>query len=259
MNRHNIFGLVLVIVVIVGSLIGLGFQTNVLSTNPDESGPGKRSSQFDEQAPAPFNTSAYSIDDATSPWVVVNKLRPLPDGYQPADLRAPNVSLRLGASSSEMRLRDEAATALEAMFAAAKEDGINLMIASAFRSQATQASLYNRYVSEDGQAAADTYSARPGHSEHQTGWALDVEPATRECEVEVCFGDLKEGQWVARRAHEFGFIIRYEQGNDALTGYTYEPWHIRYVGKGLAAELKATNQTMEQFFGLPAPVSYGAL
>jgi D-alanyl-D-alanine carboxypeptidase len=258
MNRHNIYGLVLVILVIVGSLIGLGFQTNVLSTNPGKSEPGKRSSQFDEQSTAPFNTSAYSIDDPISPWVVVNKLRPLPDGYQPTDLRVPNVSLRLGAGNSEMRLREEAAVALEAMFTAAKEDSINLMIASAFRSQATQANLYSRYVSEDGQAAADTYSARPGHSEHQTGWALDVEPVTRECEVEVCFADLPEGQWVARRSHEFGFIVRYEQGKDALTGYTYEPWHIRYVGKGLAAELKATNQTMEQLFGLPAPVSYDA-
>jgi D-alanyl-D-alanine carboxypeptidase len=259
MNRHNVFGLVLVIVVIVASLIGLGFQTNVLAPHVDETVPEKRNSQFDEQPTAQFDKSAHSIDDPNSLWVVVNKLRPLPDGYQPTDLRTPNVSLRLGAGNSEMRLREEAATALEAMFSAAKDDGINLMVASAFRSQSTQTSLYNRYVSEDGQIAADTYSARPGHSEHQTGWALDVEPASRACEVEVCFADLPEGQWVASRANEFGFIIRYEQGKDALTGYTFEPWHIRYVGQALAEELRSTNQTMEQLFGLPAPATYGSL
>lgn len=205
-----------------------------------------------------FDKKQHSLDDPASPWVVVNKKRRLaPVDYAPADLAAPRVPLRLSAGAEEMQLRREAATALEEMFAAAKKDGLELMVSSAFRSYNFQKGLYNRYVSQQGQAVADTQSARPGHSEHQTGWAVDVEPASRKCEVEECFADTPEGMWVAQHAHEFGFIVRYGKDQQAVTGYIYEPWHLRYVGKPLAEELfKKGNPTLEEFFSLAAAPDY---
>lgn len=203
-----------------------------------------------------FNKRQHSLTDPASIWVIANKNRQLqPKDYQPSDLVTPSVPLRLGADADEMKLRQEAASALEEMFAAAEQDQLKLMISSAFRSYNFQTGLYNRYVKQQGQATADTQSARPGYSEHQTGLAVDVEPASRECEVEVCFGDMAEGQWVAANAYKYGFVIRYPEGKQAITGYIYEPWHLRYVGKALAREVhKQGSPTLEEFFGLgPAP------
>lgn len=259
MKRHNSLGLLLAGLVTIVSLIVLGLRSPVSAPNPlnpSQTVPVPDTTSTEPDTEAAFNSSKYSIDDPTSPWIIVNKARPLPDNYRPDDLRTPAVALRLSSTSEEMKLRDEAATALEAMFQSAQSAGFELMIASAFRSQSTQQGLYNRYVAQDGQAAADTYSARPGHSEHQTGWGVDVEPASRQCEVEVCFADLPEGQWVAANARHFGYIVRYEKGKDSLTGYTYEPWHLRYVGRELATELAKTGSTLEQFFGLSPALSY---
>lgn len=150
-----------------------------------------------------------------------------------------------------MQLRSETATAVEQLFAAAKKDGINLMVSSGYRSYTYQVNLYAGYVRSSGQAEADKISARPGHSEHQTGLALDVEPTSKTCEVEQCFGDTPEGQWVKAHAYEYGFIIRYTPDKVAVTGYSSEPWHIRYVGAELAAEMHRTNtETLEEFFGI---------
>ncbi len=136
------------------------------------------------------------------------------------------------------------------MFAAAAKDGNQLLLASGYRSEGLQRTLYNGYVQKEGQAAADRSSAKPGTSEHQTGLAADVGAASRKCEIEVCFGDMPEGEWLANHASHYGFIIRYPQGKEAVTGYEYEPWHIRYVGVALATELLPTQQTMEEFFSI---------
>jgi len=204
-----------------------------------------------------FDKKQYSLDDPASQWVVVNKRRPLqPVDYAPP-LAAPAVPLRLSAGSLEMQLSTQIIPAVEQLFAAAKQDGLSLMVASGYRSYQTQVAVYGNEVKRNGQQTADRQSARPGHSEHQTGLALDVEPTTRQCEVAVCFGDLPEGKWIAQNAHKFGFIIRYSQPHEATTGYTYEPWHIRYVGKSLAAELrKQGNPPLERFFELSAAPDY---
>lgn len=204
----------------------------------------------------PFNKSAYSTNEPDSIWVVVNKRRPLsPLDYQPSDLHVPEVRLRVPGHET-MKLRSEAAKALETMFAAAQsEKGLELMLSSGHRSYAYQQNLYNGYVRSDGQAAADTYSARPGHSEHQTGLAADLRPTNGKCELEACFGEMAEGIWVAENAYRFGFILRYTEENEQIAGYTYEPWHVRYVGINLAAELrKQSINSLEEFFDLgPAP------
>jgi D-alanyl-D-alanine carboxypeptidase len=204
-----------------------------------------------------FNASRYSLTDPASIWVVANKLRPLSTlSYAPNDLVTPHVPLRVPGNES-MQLRKEASSALEAMFEASERDGAAMMLSSGYRSYSYQVSLYGGYVQKNGQAEADKVSARPGYSEHQTGLAADVEPADQQCDVEVCFADLPAGKWVAAHAWEYGFILRYPADKTAVTGYSYEPWHLRYVGKDLAKELHDTHtETLEEFFKLPAAPDY---
>ena len=203
-----------------------------------------------------YDKTQYSVNVSSSLWVVVNKGRILPATYVPNNLVVPNVPLRYSSAANEMHVRADTAAAMELMFAAAKQQSINLKLASGYRSYGYQVSVYNGYANADGVAKADTYSARPGHSEHQTGLAADLEPVDRTCEIEVCFESTAEGQWLAANAYKFGFIIRYPKNSENLTGYQYEPWHIRYIGTGLASQLHAKSQTLEQFFGLPAYTSY---
>ena len=211
-----------------------------------------------EAQPPAFDTTRHSIDDPASPWVIVNKQRPLdPIDYAPADLVTPDVPLKYAADSDESKLREAAAHELEQMFAAAEDDGMPLIFVSGYRSYNYQSALFERYAGEMGEAEAELVSARPGHSEHQTGWAADVGAASRECEIQECFADMPEGQWVADNAHRFGFIIRYLENHTDTTGFSYEPWHLRYVGTDLAQEVQRTNTpTLEQFFDLPAAPSY---
>ncbi|MGE5704295.1 MAG: D-alanyl-D-alanine carboxypeptidase family protein, partial [Clostridia bacterium] len=138
--------------------------------------------------------------------------------------------------------------ALETMFAAATRDGIELAGVSAYRSHETQKQLFDRYVKKDGEKAARTYSAVPGHSEHETGLAIDVSGIKGVCAAEDCFADTPEASWLAQHAHEYGFIIRYPKGKEAITGYQYEPWHLRFVGAAVAKEINKSGLTMEEFY-----------
>ena len=180
----------------------------------------------------------------------MSKHRPLTEGYLPPDLVTPNVSLNTTKSASENTLRRDTATALEKLFAGAKLAGIDYMLASGYRSETLQAAYYNNYVAKSGQAEADRYSARPGTSEHQTGMSLDVSTTDRKNYLDQAFGKDTGGAWLAGHAHEYGFVIRYPEGKESVTGYMYEPWHIRYVGTDLASELYKNKQTMEEFFGI---------
>lgn len=193
-----------------------------------------------------FNKNQYSTSDASSPWVVVNKKNPLPNSYAPAGLT----------TVSGKQLRKEAADAMTSLLAAARDAGTPMNVISGYRSYANQQSVYNNYVQRDGQAAADRYSARPGFSEHQTGLAADLGTTSGSCALEICFADTAQGKWLATHAHEYGFIIRYPKDAENRTGYQYEPWHIRYIGTELAAEIYQSNQTLEEFFGLPGAPGY---
>lgn len=204
-----------------------------------------------------FDKTQYSTTDPASIWVVVNKVRPLnPLTYSPNDLITPNLPLRVPGNET-MQLRTTAATALDQLFADAKLVSLNLMVSSGYRSYSYQVGLYNGYVSSMGKASADQLSARPGYSEHQTGLAVDVEPTSRKCELDQCFANTPEGQWLAANAYQYGFIIRYPADKVAITGYEYEPWHIRYVGIALATEMhKQGVETLEEFFSLPGGANY---
>ena len=210
----------------------------------------------DEQAAPAFNKTQFSLDDPTSHWVVVNKQRPLqPKTYTPTGLRAPAMKLKGAKTSESMLLNEETARALETLDEAAHESGHQFVLVSGYRAHGTQKTIYDSEVRGFGQAIADQESARPGHSEHQTGWAADLAGAGGDCEIEACFADTPEGQWLAANAHKYGFVIRYAKDKTDVTGYVYEPWHLRYVGIELAEEMHRTGtQTLEEFFSLsPAP------
>ncbi len=138
----------------------------------------------------------------------------------------------------------EAENAFYEMQSNASYEGLDIYIASGFRSYEDQDRIYNNYASYDGYEAADTYSARPGHSEHQTGLAFDLNS------IETSFADTAEGQWIKDNAHKYGFIIRYPEGKEDITGYMYEPWHIRYLGIEKATEVYESGLTLEEFLGI---------
>lgn len=189
-------------------------------------------------------------EDPADPLVLVNKIHPLvPADWAPDDLVRPDIAT-LGGNDE---LRPEAARALEDLAAAAEDaTGDELVLVSAYRSADYQRHLYARYVDAHGRRAADTFSARAGHSEHQTGLAADVAeegtPYTR-------FGETGTGRWVAGHAWRYGFVVRYPEGAEHVTGYTAEPWHLRYVGTDLATRMHlAGTTTLEEAFGVrPAP------
>ncbi|MFE4712161.1 D-alanyl-D-alanine carboxypeptidase family protein [Paenibacillus sp. NPDC056722] len=186
--------------------------------------------------------------------VMVNKQYGLPDNYKPEDLVYPNVRFTFKEKIEKRMMRKEAASALEELFAGAQKDGIYLAGVSAYRSQSTQVRLFNNYVKRDGEEKARRYSAVPGHSEHQTGLAIDVTSSDGKCAAESCFAGTPEAKWLAEHAAEYGYIIRYPEGKENITGYMYEPWHIRYVGKEIAADIVQSGVTLEEYYNA-VPVS----
>ena len=164
----------------------------------------------------------YYIDDI----LIVNKTYSLPEDYNPGGLS------------------EEFMDAFYEMQAHAELDGIDLWIQSGFRSYNTQDNLYNYYVSLDGEEEADTYSARAGHSEHQSGLAADLNS------TDVSFNNTKEAEWIRKNCYKYGFIIRYPEDKQDSTGYIYESWHIRYVGKEWARKITDSGKSLEEYFGI---------
>lgn len=186
------------------------------------------------------------VNNPDSLLVVVNKHRKLPDPYTPSDLKKPNVSFSNPKDKEKTLLRKPAADALETMFETAKKQGFELTAVSGFRSYKRQQSLHNTYVDRQGQESADTLSAVPGTSEHQTGLAMDISSSSANFQLEPVFGETPEGKWVAEHAHEFGFIIRYPKDKTNITEYAYEPWHLRFVGNPHATYLYTHHLTLEE-------------
>lgn len=146
---------------------------------------------------------------------------------------------------------EEAREAFEALAAEAKLSDYELVAFSTYRSFDYQQQLYDRYVSNDGVDAADRYSARPGYSEHQTGLAFDIgELHFEQHFARESFGETPAGQWLAANAHKYGFIMRYPNGKEKITGYMFEPWHFRYVGVDHATKIYEANTTLEEYLGI---------
>ncbi|CAI6041941.1 M15 family metallopeptidase [Cohnella sp. JJ-181] len=188
-----------------------------------------------------------TVTNSDSMLVLVNKKRELSSTYAPDDLVKPNVAFSFSGDSPKQKMRKTAAKALEQLFAGAKEDGITLKAVSGYRSYATQKSIFTRNADLKGEEVANRTSARPGQSEHQTGLAMDVSSASANYELEPKFGDTKEGKWLAAHCAEYGFIIRFLEGQEDVTGYSYEPWHVRYVGKEAAKQVMKEGVTLEAY------------
>ena len=161
--------------------------------------------------------------------LIVNKTYSLPETFAPGGLA------------------EECEKAFNEMKKAAKKDGISIWIDSGYRSFGTQKKLYDSYVKRDGAAVADTYSARAGHSEHQTGLSIDVNNAST-----AAFNKTykKVGEWLEKNCYKYGFIIRYPKGKESVTGYIHEPWHIRYVGNEYAEKITQSGLCLEEYFGI---------
>ncbi len=188
------------------------------------------------------------IKTPSSQFVLVNKQNPLSSiDYRPSDLVVPNVKTVSSDSKDEQSIRDLIRPDFESMMKASAGAGHSLMMNSGFRSSQKQAFYYNNYVKNSGETAANKFSAKPGYSEHQTGLSMDISYQNRKCYLEECFGDSAAGTWLAEHAHEYGFILRYPKGKEAITGYQYEPWHFRFVGKKTANEIYQNGMSYEEY------------
>ena len=180
---------------------------------------------------------------------LVNKTVALPGTYTPADLVRPKVKFTFGDADVEKSyLRKDAAEALEKMFAAAKKDSIQLFAVSGYRSYIRQEVILNSEIKRVGEEKAAQAVAYPGKSEHQTGLAMDITGESVKFLLTEEFEGVPEGKWLKKHAHEHGYILRYPKGKETLTGYMYEPWHFRYVGKKAAGIIYKNDWTLEEFF-----------
>jgi len=228
----------------VGAAVGVKLYLEHLDTKIAQASAADETERLKTMYNPPwFSKTRYSTSAPTSIWVVANKKNPInPINYQPKNL------VTVQGMEVDARIADD----LQDLLAAAKADGLDLRIISAYRSYDMQKELFDMYTAQDGQAVAEGYSARPGYSEHQLGLAVDFDNTSGGCTLDGCFGRTAEGLWLADNAHRFGFIVRYEEGMTETTGYIPESWHFRYVGKDLAAEMSRTDtKTLEEFFNIP--------
>lgn len=214
-----------------------------VSTSSDNSSDYSGSQYADLQSVSSKGFSIQTINGITyvDGVLIANKTYSLPSDFIPQDPEVPVTSQRSTTSLDRTLM-----SAWRTMQADASSQGLNIYIASAYRSYSYQVNLYNSYVARDGKAAADTYSSRPGNSEHQTGLCFDLNS------IDDSFGDTAEGRWVNDNCYKYGFCIRFPKGKDAYTGYQYESWHLRYVGKDLAEKLYNNGAwiSLEEYFGI---------
>ena len=227
--------------------LSLAGCTGKLHFFQNEGNLSKKSSPRAEVQQQDKDTSIQSISSQEVIPVLVNKSNKLPNQYQPSDLIYPDIPFMFNQKSEKRQMRADAGAAIERLFAGAKQQGVNLLGVSAYRSHASQAALFNYYVNQDGYEAARKYSAVPGTSEHETGLAIDVTGGDGKCAAEDCFAGTEEAVWLEDHAADYGFIIRYPKGKDEITGYQYEPWHLRYVGKEIAKEIMDRGITLEEY------------
>ena len=174
-------------------------------------------------------------------YILVNKYYYVGEKYVPENLE----SLPLSYSRSGMKLTSVAKSALEELINAAKKDNMTILVTSSYRSYEYQVKLYNQYAEENSKEEADTYSARPGYSEHQTGLAVDIHNGKK---VYTDFESTEEFNWMQENAYKYGFILRFPKDKVNETGYIYESWHYRYVGKDIAKYIHKNNISFEEYY-----------
>ena len=189
-----------------------------------------------------FYSHISEISDPSDLLVLCNKYNQLPD-YTPESLTDVPVGYYVEDGKS-YKMSQVALDAFIEMANAAAKDGVSLKIISGYRTYSYQEGLYNRYVNNHGKDAADTFSARPGHSEHETGLACDIN------DVSDAFENTDAFQWLSENAADYGYIMRYPKGLESETGYMYESWHYRYVGSDIAKTIKAQNLTYDAYYAM---------
>ena len=193
----------------------------------------------------PFYDDTVAIENPDSMLVLCNKYYYLSSSYVPKDL----VSVASKNTRNGAKLRKEANDAFKRLCAAAEKDGVEIRITTAYRSYSFQKTLYTRYVNTDGKQAADTYSARPGYSEHQTGLSMDLGGKSPSGVWDLNYFDgTKAFDWMQEHAVEYGFILRFPEDKVDVTGYQYEPWHYRYVGEEAAAVIWEEDICLEEYW-----------
>lgn len=194
-----------------------------------------------------FYTNTKSTDRSKNYALLVNKYYELGSDYEPDDLVSIPWKYRLGLENESILIRSEVLDAyLEMWQAAYDEEGIYLLALSGYRSYASQLQVYKLYEDSKGTKYADSIAARPGYSEHQTGLSLDI--YSKECQRQSTFKDSKTYAWLVKNAHKYGFILRYPKDKESITGYNYESWHYRYVGKELASKVYESGLTYDEYY-----------
>lgn len=189
-----------------------------------------------------YNYNENSGDLVKNNLILVNKENSLKIEYNLEDMIKPKIRFLDSSTEEEMHMQVEASKAIEELFEVARNEGITLIGTSAYRSHKTQKKIYRANIDIRGREEAKNYAALPGKSEHQTGLAIDVTNEERWFDKST-----KEAMWISENAHRFGFILRYLEGKEDITGYNFEPWHIRYVGKTAAKEIYEKELTLEEY------------
>ncbi len=185
------------------------------------------------------DVSNTNVDDGI--LMLVNKYTKLDNTYKPN-----LVKMDTKYSRADWTMEKEAYEHFKEMVDAAKKDNIKIYNTSSYRSYETQNRIYNRYVKNESVKEADTHSARPGHSEHQTGFATDINTSS----ASFHFENTKEYEWLLNNSYKYGFILRYPQGKEYITGYMFEPWHYRYIGIDAAKIVYENNITYEEYYAV---------
>ena len=189
-----------------------------------------------------FYTNIQNSPNQNNNTILLNKYYSINENFKPQNLKAIDIKYR----AKYLEMTEEAANAFNNMAKDAATQGYNIIAISTYRTYEYQYNLYNKYVKTDGIEKADTYSARPGHSEHHTGLAVDVKNKTK---VYTKFGETTEFKWMQENAHKYGYILRYTKENEFITGYSNEPWHYRYVGVEIATQMKNENiSSYEEYY-----------
>lgn len=211
-----------------------------------------------EAAQVITNHDSVVLDtDPKSITVLVNKELPLlPKDFVPEDLVVPNVLFSIKYFDEKKQMRSEAAKALEELFQGATQDNMTLYAISGYRSYLRQYDIFTSNIRKQGLEHTKQYSATPGYSEHQTGLSIDVSAKSANNRLDSSFAETLEGKWLAENAYLYGYIIRYPDGKSDITGYAYEPWHIRYVGKPLATYLYENDLTLEEYYSFEPSGDY---
>ena len=187
---------------------------------------------------------SYTITNPDELLTLVKKGFYLPEDYEP-ELVEPEIPVAPDCENSQMT--PETSEALTKMYKAAKKEGLELVLNSAYRSYETQVAIYQDFETRYGGQYAAEYVAQPGASEHQTGLGIDLTSQSVVDGQRITFGDTEEYKWVVENCYKYGFIIRFENGTDNITGIAHEPWHLRYVGEDVAKEIVDNNWTFEEY------------